>query len=127
MPTIQTLDSPRRWTRTLLRLATLLLCSGAALYLGWLHGQDQAIATAAQRAQRAAAEHERQLHAEAARIEAAQAIAAVATQRAAAAQRQLRLARAELRELRNAALPLDTATGEPVAASCPSNAEPPAL
>jgi hypothetical protein len=102
----------------LLYLATLGLCCAVALWLGWVHGQDRAIAAAAQRAQRSATAWAEQLQAERSRTQEAQAVARIATRHAAAAQRQLRLARAELRELRQAAPPLDTDTGLALAAPC---------
>jgi uncharacterized protein HemX len=121
MPIVWTTQAPWPHGTALLWAAVvslLLLCAG---YAGWLHGTDQAIAAAETRAQQAAQAHDRALLAERQRRADAQDLAVTAVRRAAAAQRQLRAARAELRDLRNAITPLDADSGQ--ASGCPNNTD----
>lgn len=110
MPITWTLDTTWRHTAALLWAAFGLMLLAGAAWAGWLFGVHSQVARAA----RVDITQEQALYAASARTAAAQDIAFAATRRAAAAQRRWRLAQAELRELRAAAVPLDTATGAPL-------------
>lgn len=128
MPVVPT-TPPSTWSRLsalVAGLAAVLLTAATGVF-GWVHGTDQAAAAAAQRARHVADAHAAQLDAERARTALAQAVCSAAAQRAATTHRQLRVVRAELLELRRAALlALDTATGLPTATvACDASAEVP--